>query len=225
MSTAEKAVPPLAAGDKLTRAEFLRRWEAMPKVKKAELIGGIVYLPSPLSREHAVVDCRIAVWLGTYAASTPGCEPGSNATWLMQDDAPQPDNDLRILPEFGGRSTLEQRYAAGAPELAAEVCLSSAAYDLHQKRRLYQAAGVREYVAVLLHEQEVRWHRLVRRAYRVLPVPADGVVRSVVFPGLWLNVPALLEGDMAAVLDTLRRGLDSPEHAAFVARLARRRQR
>src|SRR5438477_8288659 len=102
MATVEEAIEPLIAGDRMTRDEFLRRWEAMPHVKRAELIGGIVYMPSPLSRKHGVTDTHVGAWLGVYVASTPGCEAGSNATWLMLEDSPQPDHDLRILPEYGG---------------------------------------------------------------------------------------------------------------------------
>jgi Uma2 family endonuclease len=225
MSIAEKAVAPLAAGDKLCADEFLRRWEAMPHLKRAELIGGIVYMPSPLSRNHGSMDVNLATWLGVYAASTPGCEVGGNATWLMLEDVPQPDVSLCIAPESGGQSSVEGLYYSGAPELAAEICLSSASYDLHLKLELYQRAGVKEYVTVPLWEQEVRWHRLVRRSYRVRPLPADGVLRSAVFPGLWLDAPALLEGAMARVLATLQQGLDSAEHQAFVRRLARKRRR
>ena len=215
----EVDVPPLVAGDKLTRDEFLRRWEAMPGVKFAELIGGIVYMPSPLSLRHGSGDNKINTWLGVYAASTPGCEAVTNATCFMEDDAPQPDGHLRLLPAYGGQSREEGEYLAGAPELAAEICLSSTAYDLHQKLELYQTAGVLEYVAVLLRQREVRWHRRRGEEFSVLPAPAEGVYRSEVFPGLWLDAPALLAGDMARVLAVLAQGTASPEHAAFVTRL------
>ena len=39
---------PLEHGDHLTREEFERRYEAMPHVRKAELIEGVVYMPSPV---------------------------------------------------------------------------------------------------------------------------------------------------------------------------------
>jgi Uma2 family endonuclease len=225
MSTVEEAVPPLVAGDFLSRDEFLRRWEAMPHLKRAELIGGIVYMPSPLSREHGATDLDVATWLGVYKAATPGCEGMCNATWLMgEDDAPQPDTSLRLLPEYGGQSRTQGKYAAGAPEFLAEVCLSSAAYDLHQKLRLYQEAGVQEYLAVLVWEREVRWHRLSGDRFQVVPAPADGVYRSAVFPGLWLDGAALLAGDLARVLAVLNQGLQSAEHTAFVAQLAARRR-
>ncbi len=223
MSTVEERIPPLRPGEKLSRDEFLRRWEAMPEVMKAELIGGIVYMSSPLSREHGVMDRRLSTWLGVYEASTPGCEGGNNATWLMLEDAPQPDTDLRILPEYGGQSSMQGRYARGAPEFLAEVSLSSAVYDLDEKWELYREAGVVEYLAVLLREQEVRWHRLVNGAYQLLPTSPDGIIRSLVLPGLWLHVQALLEGDMRQLLATLQQGLNSREHAQFVAQLASRR--
>jgi hypothetical protein len=226
MSTVEEVeqeVPPLVAGDFLSRDEFLCRWEAMPHVKRAELIQGVVYMPSPLSRQHGVTDNDVATWLGVYRAATPGCESGSNATWLMEEDAPQPDNSLYIMPEYGGQARMRGRLLQGAPEFLAEVCLTSAAYDLHQKLDLYQEAQVQEYLAVLLHEREARWHRLAGGRFEVVPAPADGVYRSTVFPGLWLDAPALLEGNLAKVLAVLQQGLNSTEHAAFVAQLARRR--
>ena len=132
-------------------------------------------------------------------------------------------NSLRILPECGGQSQLQGRLLRGAPELLAETCASSAAYDLHQKLELYERAGVQEYLAVLLREREVRWHRLVGGRVAVVPAPADGAYRSAAFPGLWLDAPALLAGDLARVLAVLQQGLQSSEHAAFVEQLARRR--
>jgi Uma2 family endonuclease len=142
---------------------------------------------------------------------------------MGEEDSPQPDTSLRILPEYGGQSQTEGLYASGAPEFLAEVCLSSTAYDLHQKRDLYEESGVREYLAVLMREREVRWHRLVENRFEVVPPPPDGVYRSAVFPGLWLDAPALLAGDLARVLAVLNEGIRSPEHGAFVGQLARRR--
>jgi Uma2 family endonuclease len=225
MSIVEQAVPELVRGDFLSRDEFLRRWEATPHVKRAELIRGVVYMPSPLSLEHGDTDNHVASWLGVYSAHTPGCRGSSNATWLMGEaDAPQPDNSLRLLPEYGGQSRMEGRYAAGAPEFLAEICLSSTAYDLHQKLEVYEEAGVQEYLAVLMREREVRWHRRVGDHFEVVPPPADGIYRSAVFPGLWLDAAALLAGDLARVLAVLHQGLASPEHQAFVQQLAERRR-
>lgn len=224
MAVVEQAAPELVTGDYLSRDEFLRRWKATARIKRAELIGGIVYMPSPVSVKHGDAEHHVSTWLGVYEAATPGCRGSDNATWLMgEEDAPQPDTSLRILPEYGGQSHMEGEFAAGAPEFLTEVCVSSTAYDLHQKLDLYQAAGVLEYLAVLMREQEVRWHQLVDGRFEVVPAPADGVYRSAIFPGLWLDAAALLAGDLARVLSVLQHGLNSPEHAQFVAQLAQRR--
>jgi Uma2 family endonuclease len=222
MSIAERIIPPLRAGQRLTVREFLRRWEAMPEVKFAELIDGVVYIPSPLTSDHGRTDIRVAGWLATYIAFTPGCDAGSQATWLMLQSAPQPDSYLWMLPEYGGQSRIEGNYHIGAPELAAEICLSSTAYDLGVKKSLFQRAGVLEYVAILVQEEEIRWHRLVKGKYQLSRPTRQGVFRSRVFPGLWLDGPAVWQRDMARLLQTLQRGLESAEHAAFVKKLARR---
>src|SRR5713101_1796183 len=146
----------------------------MPEVKLAELIGGLVYMPSPVTRDHSSHDNLANAWLGYYAVRTPGCDAGGHGTWLMLDDAPQPDADLRIQPEYGGQSRVEGKYSAGAPELAAEVSLSSVSYDLGPKMDLYRTAGVKEYVAVLLGESRVIWYRLVGQKYIPLEPGSDG---------------------------------------------------
>ncbi|HZZ81730.1 MAG TPA: Uma2 family endonuclease [Gemmataceae bacterium] len=218
-------IPPLQPGDKLSRAEFLRRWEFHPEIKRAELIGGIVYMPSPLTRLHGVTDSTAATWLGTYRAHTPGTESGSNATTLMGDEETlQPDEYLRVLPEYGGRSRNEGKFVAGGPELITEISVSSASIDLNQKFELYERMGVLEYVTILMYEQEIRWHRLTAKGYKQI-APATGAIwKSKVFPGLWLDGKAMLANDAAKVLATLRKGLRSPEHAAFVKRLARKKK-
>jgi hypothetical protein len=220
----EQCVPPLEAGDRLTRDEFLRRWQAHPEIKKAELIGGMVFMPSPVSTEHGDLDSDVGLWLGTYRIATPGTASGHNTTSFIMEGTPQPDLNLRILPEYGGTSRREGKYLGGRPELLAEVCGSSASYDLHAKLELYEAARIPEYLAILLFEQEVRWHVLVGRRYRVLSPDRDGLLRSRVFPGLWLDSKALLKGDMQKVLTRLQEGLSSPEHKRFVAKLARRKR-
>lgn len=225
MSTVQQTVPPLVPGDFLSRDEFLRRWEMSERIKRAELIGGIVYMPSPVSLEHGDTDHLVGVWLAHYEAATPGCRGSDNATWLMgDDDAPQPDKSLRILAEYGGQSRREGAYAAGAPEFLAETCLSSTAYDLHQKYDVYEEAGVQEYLAILMQEREVRWHRLVNGRLQRVAEPADGISRSSVFPGLWLDARALLTGDLARIVTVLNEGINSPDHRQFVAQLLARKQ-
>jgi hypothetical protein len=216
----EESVPPLGAGDKLTRAEFLRRWEAHPEIKNAELIGGIVYMASPVSIEHGDMDSDVGGWLYTYKVATPGTASGHNTTTFLLEDTPQPDLNLRILPEYGGRSFVRNKYLEGIPELLAEICRSSTAYDMHIKLDLYQAAQVPEYLAILLFEREVRWHILVDGKYKMLAPDADGLLRSRVFPGQWLDGNALLAGNTHQVLARLQEGLQSPEHERFVTELA-----
>lgn len=223
MATVEQEAPPLAAGDKMTRDEFLKLWQLHPEIKNAELIGGVVYVPSPVSTDHWLPEDDIGGWLFTYRVNTSGTQSGGNATTIMLDDSPQPDRHLAILPECGGNSWFEENYLHGSPELMLEVCRSSRAYDLHQKYDLYEAAGVQEYLALLVYEREIRWHLLVDGRYQILPPDADGIWRSRVFPGLWLDGQALLKSDMAKVLAVLQAGLASPEHQAFVERLAKQR--
>jgi len=219
MAATDTAVEPLIAGDQVTREEFLARWEAVPELKFAELIGGTVYMPSPLRPEHGRGDARLATVLTIYAAHTPGCDAASNCTWLMLADSPQPDCYLRVVEECGGSSWMGERYLEGAPELVAEVCLSSSSYDLNQKKALYEAAGVAEYIAVLIARKELRWYRLVSGQFQQVPVPPDGIIRSLVFPGLWLDVNAFLAGDMLKVIEVLERGLAAPQHGEFIERL------
>jgi Uma2 family endonuclease len=223
MATVEEKVQLLYPGQRLSRDEFLRRWEAMPELKKTELIGGMVYMPSPISVDHGNTDGRLGTFCGVYSAYTPVCTHDVNTTWLMLEDSPQPDESLRILAEYGGHSRVVGKYASGAPELAGEICLSSKDYDLHEKLELYQSAKVDEYLVVLVETRKVLWHRLVDGLYQLMLPSADGVLRSVVFPGLWLDPNALLANDMARVLAVLHQGLESPEHAAFLKEREQRR--
>src|SRR5262249_26197156 len=210
MSTAERIGPPLVSGEKLDRDEFLRRWDALPELKLAELLEGEVYLPSPLSTSHGAHDNLVSWWLRHYAIFTPGCSAYNQSTWLMLRDAPQPDCCLRILPEYGGQSSSERGLGSGAPELIVEVALSSAARDLGPKLRIYRAAGVLEYITVLLESSRVTWRRLVSGSYSALELGSDGIVRSVVFPGLWLDPAALLQQNDRRMLEELGQGLQSP---------------
>lgn len=211
--------PPFNTGDHLSRAEFERRYDAHPEIKKAELIEGVVYVATPVRFEqHGLPHSMIVGWLTTYWAATPGVVVGDNATVrLDNDNEPQPDAMVRLEPALGGRSHVsEDDYVEGPPELIVEIAASSAAYDLHTKLRVYQRNGVQEYLAVQMYEQRVDWFALREGVYEPLAPDEAGVLRSEVFPGLWLQPAALLSGDLATMLDVLREGLASPEHAAFV---------
>ncbi len=220
-TVANGRVPPLENGDRLTRAEFERRYAAMPHVKKAELIEGVVYMPSPVSNEHAEPHFDLIAWLGFYRAATPGISGGDNGTLRLDlDNEPQPDAFLRILVSHGGQARVdEDGYVSGAPELAAEVARSSVSIDLHTKLHVYRRNGVREYVVWRVLDRQIDWLVLVEGRYEPLAPDADGLFKSTVFPGLRLDPAALLNHDLTRVLAVLQQGLATPEHAAFVERL------
>jgi Putative restriction endonuclease len=210
----DEALPPLAEGDHLDQKSFHARYEAMPEHVRAELVQGIVYLPSPTGFDHAGFHSEISGWLWTYKASTPGTFVLTEATTVLgKTDEPRPDTSLIVLPECSGQARREGKYHVGAPELAAEVGSSSASYDLHAKRAAYEQARVREYVVVVLREAQVVW---LEGCYAPLEPGADGILRSPGFPGLWLDPHALLRWETSRVIDVLRLGLASPEHATFV---------
>ena len=216
---------PLENGDRLTREEFERRYAAMPDVKKAELIDGVVYMGSPVRfGQHGQPHARLLTWLGTYAAFTQGVRLGDNATVRLDSDTePQPDALLRIEPEVGGSSRIsEDDYVEGAPELVAEISSSTASYDLHDKMNAYCRAGVKEYLVWRVDDKQVDWFVLRDGAYQRLTPDASGGMTSRTFPGLRLAVPALLAGDIAQVVVGLQKGLDTAEHAEFVTRLEAR---
>jgi Uma2 family endonuclease len=214
-------IPKLQAGDHLTRIEFERRYAAMPEVKKAELIEGVVYMPSPVShKSHSRPHSLLTTLLGTYCYATPGSDLGTTPTVRLDlENEPQPDSLLRILPEYGGQSRDEDEYIAGPPELLAEVSASSASYDLHDKLRAYQRNGVREYLVWRVWDSAIDWFIQREGRFERLPLTEAGHYRSEAFPGLWLDPAALIRGDFPQVMAVLQQGLASPEHAAFVARL------
>lgn len=214
--------PPLYAGDRLSRVEFERRYHAHPEIKKAELVEGIVYMPSPARfSQHSQPQADVITWLGMYRSVTPGVMVGDNATLRLDyENVVQPDALLRLDPALGGRSRITaDDYLAGPPELVVEIAASSAAYDLGVKRRVYARNGVQEYLAAQAYEQRIDWFVLREGVYETLQPDQDGILRSEVFPGLWLPVDGLWAGDLAALLSVLQQGVTSPEHAAFVAGL------
>lgn len=222
----DPAVPPLRGGDRLTRPEFERRYRAMPRLKKAELIDGRVYMPSPVRNEsHGKPHNHLNTWLGVYAAATPGVEASSDATVRLDlDNEPQPDVLLRLEDGFGGAShTTDDDYLAGAPELACEVAASTASYDLHEKKRAYRRCGVQEYLVWRVQDDALDWFALEEGAYQPLAPSENSLLESRVFPGLRLDVEALLAGDLAAVLDAAREGTATDAHAAFIQQLESRR--
>lgn len=217
-------LPPLESGDRLARHEFERRYQAMPHLKQAELIEGVVYVASPVRiSNHGRPHAKIIGWLLVYQAATPGVDLADNTTVRLDaDNEPQPDALLRIEPEVGGNSRIsEDDYIEGAPELIAEIAASSASYDLGDKLNAYRRNGVREYIVWQSYENKLDWFRLREGRYVALEPDEEGIIRSEVFPGLWLSVAALRGGKTAEVLAVLQRGLQTPEHRALVELLRR----
>ncbi len=222
----ELETPPMEAGDRLTREEFERRWELMPHVKKAELIEGVVYMPSAVRyRQHGCPHSAISTLLGLYMAATPGVETADGSSVrLDNDNEPQPDLLLRLERSLGGQSWEDaEGYLTGAPELVVEIAASSVSYDLHQKLHVYRRHGVREYVVWRVFNKAIDWFVLREGSYQPLAPDANGVLKSLVFPGLWLDFPALVRNDLAAAVATANLGLASPEHAEFVSQLSKKR--
>lgn len=221
----DEFLPPLESGDRLSRAEFERRYNARPDIKKAELIEGVVYVASPVRvKQHGLPHQRISTWIGVYCADTPGVLAVDNSTLRLDtDNEPQPDISVWIDEALGGRAMIStDDYLEGAPELLIEVAASTAAYDLHDKLHAYRRNRVQEYLVLLVHEKKVIWYQWQEGSYQPMPPDAQGILRSQIFPGLWLDPVRFGAGDMSGVLAVLRQGIDSPEHADFLQTLAGR---
>ncbi|HLP87945.1 MAG TPA: Uma2 family endonuclease [Nostocaceae cyanobacterium] len=219
-----KQIIPLESGDRLSRHEFERRYTESYDIKKAELIEGVVYVASPLRfKRHAEPHSKIIIWLGNYQISTPSVNIGIEPTIrLDEDNEPQPDGVLFIDEKLGGKARItEDDYLEGAPELVVEIAASSAAYDLHDKKKAYRRNGIKEYIVWQILENKFNWFLLHESEYINLQPDAEGIIKSQVMPGLWLDVPALLSGDMVKVTAVLQNGLNSPAHAEFVKSLSK----
>ncbi len=218
-------MPPVEAGDCLDQPTFHQRYQAMPSSFRAELIGGTVFVPSPLSQGHGVYHALVMGWLTNYWIATPGTTAWDNATTILGEASePQPDGGLIIQPACGGQTGLsEEGYTTGPPEFIVEVASSSASIDLHGKRQDYEQAGVLEYVVVVIRQRALRWFVRQHNTFQEVTVDADGIFRSRVFPGLWLHGEALLQLDGMRVMHTLQQGMATREHTTFVQQLQERR--
>jgi Uma2 family endonuclease len=219
-----KTIPPLVAGQHLDQPTFHERYEAMPEGTWAELVGGVVYMPPPVRIEHSEYDDVVGYWLVHYKRYTKGVRSGKNATVILDViGETQPDGHLRIPQELGGRTRIERGYIVGSPELIVEIARSSREYDLHSKKADYERTGVLEYFVVELDPDRIHWFaRRGKRLIRMRP-GRDRIYRSNVFPGLWLDPAALYAQDLDRLIEVLEQGLATPEHAEFVATLARNR--
>ncbi len=213
----------LKNGDRLTREEFERRCDAMPNLKMAELIEGVVHMGSPVSMDHSGSHGDTMGWLAIYSFATPGvrmyCTPSYR---LDMKNEFQPDVLVRI--ESGGRSFAgKNNILEGAPELAAEISVSSASKDLREKKAVYQRCGVQEYIVWQVRQKRLDWFELKNGQYQPLLPDENHVIHSRVFPGLRLRTDALLNRDLAGVAAELQKGLQTEEHAAFVRMLKENR--
>lgn len=193
----------LENGDRLNRVEFERRYTAS-NIKKAELIEGLVYVVSPLRfTPHAEPHGRIIGWLIAYQAMMTGLKVGIEPTVRLDaDNEPQPD---AVLFRLGGNAQVdEDGYITGSPELIVEIAASTVSYDLHAKKRSYERNGVKEYIVWRTLDQAIDWFILENDKYVELAADDAGIIHSREFEGLRLNVTAILNGDMSAVLKTLQ---------------------
>jgi len=216
------AVPPLEPGDRLSREEFERRYSAARGVKKAELIEGVVYMPSPVRVDrHGQPHYRLIRWIGLYEAATPGLIGADNATVRLDlTNEPQPDFLLMIEPNRGGQASISQDgYVEKAPELVAEIASSSVSFDSHTKLEVYRRGGVREYLVWRVLDEQIDWFVLENGSFVPLPPDGDGLLKSRAFPGLWLDPAALLSDNRARLAEVAQFGLASADHAEFLKRL------
>jgi hypothetical protein len=215
----------LVEGQRLDQPTFHALYEAMPPGTRAELINGVVRMPSPVGPPHGRASLPALMWLGFYQGNAPGVEAlVDTSTALGLESEPQPDAQLRILTECGGRTQADRRFVHGVPELLVEVAHASRYTDLGPKFEDYERVGVLEYVVRAIEPDEVLWFVLRKGRFVDLELGPDGIYRSEVFPGLWLDPQALLKGDTRRLRAVLDLGCASPEHAAFVAKLAAARK-
>jgi Uma2 family endonuclease len=205
------STPALESGDRLTRAEFHRRYRARPDIPKAELIDGVVYVTAATrSEEHAKPHGVLAGWLALLTYTHPGVEFRDTATvFLTGDGEVQPDLLLFRPPPLGRVRRTEDGYLEGAPDLIVEIAASSASYDLHDKKALYERAGVPEYLVWRTVDGALDWFDLHEGRYVRREPDASGAIESRAFPGLRLNVARLPAGEYATVL-TVQPGPEPP---------------
>lgn len=226
MADVDHAAPPRAPypfteGDRFESvAEFERLREQIQDGTRAELIDGVVYMTPPASDGHGEPHIDLAGLLAVYRSTTPGVRASLDQI-AHPDDASSVAADLALIidPAAGGAVRRVAGAWDGPLDLAIEVSRTSSSHDLGPKRAVIERNGVREYMVWVVATGTVRWWRLAAGKFVPLEPGPDGVLRSTVFPGLWLDGDALKRGDAARLQAVLSEGLRSPEHAAFAAAL------
>jgi hypothetical protein len=215
----------LVEGQWLDQRTFHALYQAMPLDTRAELINGVVYLPGPIGTAHGRAHVHVIGWLGDYIGNTPSVEALTRVTTALGWKCElEPDAQLRLPAESGGRTRAEKDLLRGIPELVIEVAEATRFLDLGPKLEDYERAGVREYIVRAIEPDEIYWFVLRNGRFVDLEPGPDGIYRSEVFPGLWLDPAALLAGDRRRLRAVVDLGCDTPEHAAFVATLAAARR-
>jgi Uma2 family endonuclease len=216
----------LIDGQRLDQPTFHALYEAMAPGTRAELIKGVVRKPIPVEIEHSLAHVPALVWLSYYQENTTGVEALDNAsTALGLKSETQPDGLLRIAPVCGGRTRNDRGAIRGVPELLVEIAHKSRFADFGPKFDDYESVGVLEYLIRAIEPDEVCWFVLRRGRFADRSPGPDGIIRSEAFPGLWLDPAALIAGDTRRLRTVLDLGCATPEHAAFVARLAEARSK
>jgi Uma2 family endonuclease len=205
MTATNRPLIPLESGDRRTRAEFHRRYCARPDIYKAELVDGVVYVATRVRADHGAATAALCAWAGTYAAYEPDVHVAVRVTTLLGTNSEvQPDVAVfRDVAADGRARATPEDYLEGPPELIAEVAMSSASYDLHDKLEVYRRAGVPEYIVWRILDERIDWFRLRNGRYVRAEPDGRGVIESASFPGLRLAVAKMLAGDLAGVLDEL----------------------
>jgi Uma2 family endonuclease len=214
----------LATGDRMDQPTFHRLYSQTPPGFKAELVEGAVYVASPVSSHHSIPHARIMLWLGLYELATPSTIVCDNGTLVMNDaNELQPDAMLLLNSSVGGGCALADGYVRGVPELVVEVSHTTESLDRVSKRRVYESLGVAEYLVVLVASQSVEWWSQTANGFVALKADRNGRFKSKAFPGLWLTPSGIVDASTQQLANTLHEGLASPDHARFVAKLARQR--
>ncbi len=203
-----ETIPRLQHGDHLSRQEFERRYTAMPNVR-AELLNGVVFMASPLHAWHGISHAHIIGWLALYRALVPHVELCDNTSLRLDATSEvQPDAMMFFTGSARDRTGIsDDGYVEGSPELIVEIAVSSVAYDLHDKRLVYQRCGVQEYLIWHVPDNRIVWFSLTDGEYTPLSPDDNGMLHSRVFSGLVLDVPALLSGQLAQVLAVVQAGV------------------
>lgn len=216
-----KFIPPLENGDLLHSCEFLRRYDRMPELKKAELVNGQVFMGHHvLASLHGAPHGMVSMLLGYFSAYTPGTTSYSRPTLVVDEgNVFQPDCVL-CINNSGRTWANEDDLLCGAPELVFEVSVGSTSLDVLAKKQVCERLGVLDYVVWCTLDARLHWfHREGERFVETKPNTA-GLLCSRSLPGLQTPVADLLALNGLKVMTCLEEGLATPAHAEFVRSLA-----